>query len=100
MEYEHQCQAKECAHEWTAEYSIKEDPPKVCPKCGLETAMRVISMKNKGTVLLTGQDLVDSVRAGAKRLQRDATRNENTYANLLGEGRYQNLQTKMDRRGK
>ncbi len=40
-EYEHICEA--CGFEWTACYSIKEDPPKICPKCNKKKAKRLIS---------------------------------------------------------
>lgn len=39
--YEYEC--GECKHEWASEQSIKDDPEKRCPKCGKETAKRLIS---------------------------------------------------------
>lgn len=96
--YEHMCQNTDCNHEWEDNYSIKQDPPKLCPKCGLETAKRVISLGGKGVVELYGHDLVDKLKSDAKQLKKDASRNENIYANLLGPDKYHSLQTKMDRR--
>ena len=98
--YEHVCTNEECKHEWEDEYSIKINPPTTCPKCGQETAKRLISLNGKGVVELFGQDLVDKVKADAKKLEQDAHRNENTYSNLLGEGRFNNLQSAWDRRKK
>lgn len=96
--YEHQCQDPDCGHEWEDEYSIHDDPPKICPKCGKETAKRMISLGGKGIVELTGQELVSKLKDDAKKIAKEAKKDEKLYANLLGEGRYHNLQTQMDRR--
>lgn len=93
--YEHLCTS--CQHEWEDSYSIKADPPKECPSCKAETVTRLISLGGKGVVELTGQDLVDKVKADAQQLKKDAASKEKIYANLLGEDRYQALQTKMDK---
>jgi hypothetical protein len=74
----------------------------LCPKCkeeglGDQELKQLINCSTKGVVELTGQDLVDSVKSGAKQLQREAAQNENTYSNLLGTDRYQQLQTQIDR---
>ena len=92
--YEHQCTA--CLHEWEDDYSIKQDPPKVCPKCNQETAKRLISLGSRGVVELTGQDLVDKCKNDAKQIKADMHKSANKYANMLGEDRYQQLQSKMD----
>jgi putative FmdB family regulatory protein len=96
--YEHQCQNPECGYEWEDEYSIKQDPPTQCPKCLQETAKRMISLGGKGVVELTGQDLVDKCKADAKQMKKDIAKDANKYANFLGEAKYHELQTKMDRR--
>jgi putative FmdB family regulatory protein len=96
--YEHACTNESCKNEWEDTYSIKEEPPKVCPKCGLETAKRLISLGGKGVVELYGQDLVDKLKSDTQQLKKDASKNENVYANLLGESKYNDLQTRMDRR--
>jgi putative FmdB family regulatory protein len=41
MTYEYKCFS--CDHEWELEQSIKDEAEKVCPKCGEETAQRLIS---------------------------------------------------------
>lgn len=77
-----------------------------CPKCqaeGKETVQKVkrlICGTSRGIVELTGQDLVDKVKSDAKQLQRDASKSEKIYSNILGEEKYHQLQTKMDRRGR
>ena len=94
--YEHRCDT--CQHEWEAEYSIKAEPPKQCPKCEAETVTRLISGAAKGVVELYGQDLVDKLKADAHKLKGEAARDEKIYANLLGDDKYHALQTKMDQR--
>lgn len=75
-----------------------------CPKCkeeGIEQEIkRLISLGGKGVVELAGQDLVDQVKRDAKQLQKDAAKSERIYSNLIGESHYQNLQQKLDRRGR
>lgn len=39
--YEYTC--THCAYEWEIEASIKSLPEKICPKCGQETAKRLVS---------------------------------------------------------
>lgn len=99
-DYLHECTNVECKHEWEDFYSIKQDPPKVCPKCGLETAKRLISLCGKGVVELTGQDLVDHIKADAQKIKKEASKDANKYASLIGEDRYHQLQTQLDRRNK
>ena len=95
--YEHRCDNQECKHEWEADYSIKQDPPKECPKCKGNQVTRLISLGGKGVVELTGQELVDKVKSDAQQLKKDAAAKEKVYANLLGEDKYQSLQTQMDK---
>lgn len=49
MTYEYACTS--CNHEWEAEQSIKDDALKTCPKCGEESAKRLIS---KSSFVLSG----------------------------------------------
>lgn len=49
MTYEYLCTS--CNHEWDAEQSIKDDALKICPKCGKESAKRLIS---KSSFILNG----------------------------------------------
>ena len=96
--YEHICSNESCKHEWEDNYSIKLDPPKICPKCGLETAKRLISLGGKGVVELYGQDLVDKLKSDTKQLKKDMHKSDKIYANMLGESKYNDLQTRLDRR--
>jgi hypothetical protein len=96
--YEHICINESCKHEWEDNYSIKLDPPKICPKCGLETAKRLISLGGKGVVELCGQDLIDKLKSDSKQLKKDMHKSDKIYANMLGESKYHDLQTRLDRR--
>lgn len=74
----------------------------MCPKCeaeGLEPKQlkKLINCLSVGVVELQGQELVDKLKGDAKKLKSEAAKNEKVYANLLGEDKYQALQTKMDK---
>jgi len=44
MTYEYSC--VECGHKWEADQKITESPLTECPKCGQQTAQRLISKSN------------------------------------------------------
>lgn len=94
--YVHFCEDKNCSHEWEDYYSIKQDPPKVCPKCKQETARRGINNTNVGVVELTGKEYVAKVKADAQKFKKDIYNSEKLYSNVLGESKYQEVQTKLD----
>ena len=96
-DYEHICENTECNHEWEAEYSIKDDPPDTCPKCGQKTAKRLISLGGKGVVELTGHEYAEKVKEDAVKLKREMHNSEKIYSNMLGEAKYHQIQTQMDR---
>jgi putative FmdB family regulatory protein len=95
--YCHQCTNTECNNEWEDIYSLSAEPPKVCPKCNQETAKRVISYATPGTVELTGNDLTDKLKADTKQLKKDMQKSDKMYANMLGDDKYHQLQTRMDK---
>jgi putative FmdB family regulatory protein len=95
--YEHQCQNIECCYEWEEEYSIKADPPDTCPKCGLKTVKRLISLGGKGVVELTGRDLIEKCKADAQQMKKDIYNSEKLYSNMLGEAHYEKLQQRIDK---
>lgn len=80
---------------------VLEECP-LCKKAGLpnHAPKRLICGTSRGVVELTGQDLVDKIKADAKQLQRDASKNEKIYSNLIGDARYESIQTKMDKRNR
>lgn len=101
--YEFQCRAvvedeTQCNHEWEEWLSIKAPTPEECPKCKAKgQVVRLISGgSGKGTVELTGQDLVDKVKSDVQALKKDASAKEKVYANLLGEDKYQQMQQRID----
>jgi len=99
-DYEHICADDSCKFEWEATYSIKLDPPKNCPKCGKETAKRLISLNGKGVVELVGHDLTAKVKEDTIKLKKEMYSNANIYASMIGEDKYHALQTKLDRQKK
>ena len=77
--YEFQCRAiveneTQCNHEWEEWLSITAPTPEECPKCKAKGhVIRLISGgSGKGTVELTGQDLVDKVKSDVQALKKDA----------------------------
>lgn len=97
--YEFLHQVEECNHEWEEYLSIKAPDPEECPKCKTKgNIIRLISGgSGRGIVELSGQDLVDKVKADTKQLKKDMYNSEKIYSNMVGEGHYQSLQQKIDR---
>ncbi len=85
--YLHKCDS--CNSEWEAEYSIKADPPKTCPECNQESVRRLINCEGGKTVELVGDDLVQKVKQDASIMKREALKDENKMANLIGEAKYE-----------
>jgi hypothetical protein len=98
--YEFLHSKEDCKHEWELEMSIKAPDPEECPQCHAKgDIIRLISGgSGKGKVVLTGNELADKVKADAQQLKRDAASDPKVYANLIGEEKYHNIQTQMDRR--
>lgn len=75
-----------------------------CPNCEKENIIsevkRLICGTNRGIVELVGQELLDKIKGDAQQLKRDAAKSEKIYSNLLGEDKYQALQTRIDKQGK
>lgn len=81
--------------------NIKLEKCPHCEKDGKDTEVkRLICGTTRGVVELTGQDLVDSIKADVKRIKKEANADANKYANLIGEQRYNDIQTRMDRQKK
>lgn len=99
--YVHICTDEKCNHEWEDFYSITKDPPKICPQCNQETAQRVISGgSGKGQMVLTDEEFKAGLKDEVRKIKKDMHSNANTYANFLGEDKYHQIQTQMDRRKK
>ncbi len=95
--YDHICSDEICGFEWEAEYSIKDDPPTICPRCKKETAKRMISSATPGVVELYGQELMSKLKADGVKIRNHAYKSEKAYASLLGDDKYQAIQQQMDK---
>jgi putative FmdB family regulatory protein len=95
--YEHLCGS--CKKEFTDVYSIKENPPTKCQLCGVDGFVKrlVSGGSGMGIVKLSGRDLVNHAKAEGLKLQREAARDENVAANLIGESRYHENSIASDR---
>ena len=93
--YEFQCE--DCKHEWEVYQSMSAPNPEECPSCKITgKTKKLISLGSKGVVELYGQDLVDKLKGDVQQIKKDAAKDERVYANLLGDDKYQAIQTKMD----
>lgn len=54
----------------------------------------------KGIVNVTGHELTQKIKEDTQRLKKEVYSNANQYANVLGDAKYQKIQTQLDRRGK
>jgi len=87
--YDHECTS--CGYEWEDFYGINTDPPTICPECKEKTAKRVISLTAPGVVKLTGRDLVNKVKADARKISKECETNENVKASLIGEDKFNQM---------
>jgi|SRR5271166_537831 len=93
--YEYQCE--DCQHLWEDFVSMSAPLPDECPSCKAKgKTKKLISLGSRGVVELTGQDLVDKLKGDVQQIKKDAAKDERVYANLLGDDKYQAIQTKMD----
>lgn len=96
--YIHMCLDEKCQHTWEDFYSINANPPTHCPVCQQETAKRLISGgSGRGIVELTGQEYVKKVQEDAQKYKQEVYSSEKKYSNILGESRYQTLQSNIDK---
>lgn len=96
--YEFECREDSCKHEWEDFLRISDPIPEECPKCHTKGSVkRLISGgSGRGVVELTGDELVAKVKADAQKFKEEMYRDEKTYANVLGESHYQQIQTRLD----
>ena len=93
--YEHRCVNIDCNHEWEDFYSIKAEPPSVCPKCNMKTAQRLISGgSGKGIMYQTDDEFKASMKGEVEKIRSRAAKDENYKANLIGESRWSNINTR------
>lgn len=89
--YEHKCDA--CNHEFELEYSIKADPPKVCPQCGKEEVRRMIS-SGMSRMELSPTEFIERLPEDKRKLMKEIGGNESRFANLVGESSYNDYSKK------
>jgi putative FmdB family regulatory protein len=72
-----------------------------CPTCEKDSVTsevkRLICGNTRGVVELTGHELVAKTKEDIVKLKKEMRENTNLYANMLGEEKYHNLQTRIDR---
>jgi hypothetical protein len=94
--YLHQCDNAECLNEWEDYYSIASEPKTTCPVCQQQGHRVIAGGSGRGIVSLTGQDLVNKVKADGANIERHAATSENFASNFIGEGLYEKRQQEMD----
>ena len=100
--YEYAHKTSTCQHEWEETRSIVRCFPTeedTCPSCGAKGNITLLVSGGSGRhkVELGRRELIEKTNADAQALRREVYSNENTYANLLGEQRYNELQSRYDR---
>jgi hypothetical protein len=95
----YECQEKHGEFEREHSVHIKLEFCPLCEEDGNANVpiKRLINCSSKGKVELYGQDLVDKSKADTAAYKREVYANENTYANVIGPDKYQQIQTRMDK---
>ena len=98
LTYEYICENEECLNEWEEEAEINDPKQTTCPKCGKETAKRLISGgSGKGIMSLEGHELLEHVKNETQKMRAKCNQNENYLANMVGENRYQSNVTSYEK---
>ena len=97
--YEYECTNPDCQmydNKWEEFQFISEEAITICKHCKTHSAVKALSLPALGLVELTGQDYIKKMQNDVKSLSQKAASDENTYANLLGEDKYQSMAQSMD----
>lgn len=97
--YDFEC--SKCSHVWEDILSSWKSPlPSECPNCKRDSSCitKLPSLVAPGKVELTGQDFKDSIKAGARQILKDASKNENAAANIVGESKFHSNQLAMNKK--
>lgn len=83
-------------------HSVSEELEE-CPICKSKNLechkpKKLINSTAKGVVELYGKDLINKVKEDAAKIKRESYKNEKLYANLLGENKYQSIQSSIDKK--
>ena len=95
-EYDHECY--ECGYAWQDIYSVKQDPPTICPQCGGK-ARRVILGSPAVKVVLSGREMKEHIKEERKKIKHQIATDENFRANITGEEPYNNTQNNVQKIG-
>ena len=102
MEYLYLCEVNN--KEFDVEHSIKIELEE-CPLCRDANLpdhkpKRLIAGPSAGRIEYSGQELIDKVKEDAQKYKKEVYGNEYKYASIIGEAKYNELQTLLDHRGK
>lgn len=87
--YEFECQ--KCEHIWEDIMSFKDPIPEQCPEClEFHQVIKLVSLPARGKVELVGDELIQSVMSSAAADRQRASKDENFYANFVGEDKHHN----------
>jgi putative FmdB family regulatory protein len=86
----------ECGYKFDELIGTNEADPTICPECKAEAVKRIPSIGHC-KMELSGQDLVDYTKRDAQRIKQEAHKNENIYANLVGESKYNEVVKASDK---
>jgi putative FmdB family regulatory protein len=93
--YEHLCKA--CNKEFEASYSIKVDPPNICPLCNTKGKVIRLISPVAGRVELGHQEFKAKVKEDRVNLRREMRKNENLRANVVGETAYHQMKLRDEK---
>jgi hypothetical protein len=101
--YLYLCETKHC--EFEEEHSIKITL-EYCPKCEEEGLGQqklkplIYGGSGRGIVELYGDELISKCKEDARKIKDEASKDAKKYASIIGEDRYHQIQTQMDRQSK
>jgi len=86
--YLHLCES--CKHEWEQVYGMKEEPPTLCPDCGIDGCVKrlITGGSGPGIVKKTGAEIKAGMATETRKIKERAATDENFRANLIGESAY------------
>jgi len=93
--YEHLCKA--CNKEFEDSYSIKADPPNICPLCNTKGKVTRLISSCAGRVELGHQEFKAKVKEDRANLRREIRKNENLRANIIGETAYHQMKLRDEK---
>lgn len=98
--YEYRCTINDIEFEEFHSIVTQLEECPICKEKNLEQhkPKRLISGgSGKGNVILTGHDLIEKTKSDTAKLKQEIKTNEKLHANIVGEQRFQEIQTNMDK---